>query len=151
MTTGIVQRSRCNPGGLLVRPSRPSLCECEHLWSFSGCEGLSQGQDWEFLGLEPTWCPSWMELEKARHVQELVGQQVGHSAKHHHPTDLPSGCLLVVPGLGCHWQHLCVPNWFILVVATLSHCHVKPQNPHPPAPCPLCCFLSGSVSWHRCR
>lgn len=39
-----------------------------------GYEGLDQGQYCELSGLEPTWFPSWMESEKARHVQEVVGQ-----------------------------------------------------------------------------
>lgn len=81
-------------------------------------------------------------------MQELVGQGVRYSAKHPHPTDLPSGCLLRVPVLGCLWQHLCVPNWFVLAVIALSCFHVEPQNPHPPAPLSPCCFLSGLVSWH---
>lgn len=32
------------------------------------------------------------------------------------------------------WQDLCIPNWFVLSVVTLTCFYVKPQNPCPPSP-----------------
>ena len=62
-----------------------------------------------------------------------------YSAKHPCPTDLPSGCLLGVPVLGCHWQDSHVSNWFVL-----AGCHLEPfafRAPEPLSSSPLFSLL----------
>lgn len=41
-----------------MRPSRPSLCECEHLWSPAGAKGSAKDRTGSFQGWNPPGVPA---------------------------------------------------------------------------------------------